>query len=336
MTSINTMIKYEDLDRALVEYKLDLFRYDAYTTKELMKRVTEANPIIKGLIFSINSETTEKEIKRIISEVKKISNDMFEKAYGEMSSEWKPFYQVANELETSIYNTWAQTTAFKKAVDISSIKPVINGISFDNWWKRTKESHNWRLEKLARNIAVGAILPADINKNYRSAIKETRRNVTSLARTGNAYIANKAREALEKRNADIIEYKQHFSTLDGRTTDICMARDQLKWTLSNEPIGHSFEFIMPPLHFGCRSLVRLIIKPDVKVFGTRASEFGQVEGAIDYNDWLKRQSVAYQNKRLGKKRADLFRSGAITVRDLVNQDGRSLTLKQLKDLYSVL
>jgi hypothetical protein len=45
---------------------------------------------------------------------------------------------------------------------------------------------------------------------------------------------------------------------------------------------------------------------------------------------LKRKGVEYQNEVLGVGRADLWRAGKITLRDLVSGSGNPLTLDQLR------
>lgn len=332
---MNTMISYTELDRMLVEYKIDLFRFDSHVNRELMRVITENNPKIKALILSINKKTTKAEVNRIVREIKGVSKEMFLEAYGKLHTEWNGLYTVSNAIEVAIYNEFSRSKLFK-ATNTSMKLPEIDGISFDEWWKRTESAHNWRLEKLSKGLRAGTIPEENYAGIYQKAIRQTRQNVKNLVRTSNAVIAGESRDRMEKENSDLFEYKQHLSTLDGRTTPICRARDLLMWDLNNEPIGHNFEFLQPPLHFGCRSIIRLIVKGRNKRFSTRASQFGQVDETLDYNSWLKQQSPTYQNKILGKARAELFRSGNITVRDLVNQDGRALTLEQLKAKYNVI
>lgn len=63
---------------------------------------------------------------------------------------------------------------------------------------------------------------------------------------------------------------------------------------------------------------------------TRASMDGQVAQDTTFESWLKRQSIERQEASLGKEKAALWRAGKITLRDLLDQDGRPLTLEQLK------
>lgn len=93
----------------------------------------------------------------------------------------------------------------------------------------------------------------------------------------------------------------------------------------------------------CRSTTAPLFKEDVKVKGdklikqdldgTRASIDGQVSADLTYNDWLKRQTKAFQVDVLGKQKAELFRKGGLTMNQFVNDKGQELTLDQLQAKY---
>lgn len=58
----------------------------------------------------------------------------------------------------------------------------------------------------------------------------------------------------------------------------------------------------------------------------------QVKGNTSYESWLRRQSVAFQVEVLGVARAKLFREGKISIGRFVDEQGRTLTLDQLRKL----
>lgn len=64
--------------------------------------------------------------------------------------------------------------------------------------------------------------------------------------------------------------------------------------------------------------------------GTRASDLGPVPADMSFDAFLKRHDKEYQDELLGKGKADLWRSGKISLRDLISQDGRPMTLKDLR------
>ena len=81
-----------------------------------------------------------------------------------------------------------------------------------------------------------------------------------------------------------------------------------------------------------KSFRELGIDIDEPAPSTRASDEGPISANITFDDFLKRKTVDEQDEMLGKGRAELFRAGKITLRDLLDQSGNPLTLKQLKAL----
>lgn len=122
----------------------------------------------------------------------------------------------------------------------------------------------------------------------------------------------------------------------------CAALDHAAWDLDGKPIEKTtVSFMAPPIHFGDRCVLTPIPKtfrdmgldiPEPDNAGQRASSEGPVAGNTTFNAFLKRQSPAFVEQVLGKKRADLFRAGKITVKDLISGAGRELSLDELQTL----
>lgn len=166
---------------------------------------------------------------------------------------------------------------------------------------------------------------------YKDGILEiTRRQAEATVRTAVAHTAQVAREEVFKRNSRLIKAVQWVSTLDGRTSAICRARDGQTYPLDKGP--------RPPAHPNCRSSVVPVVKSwkelgiDLKQAksGTRASMNGQVADDLDYSGWLRKQPVEFQEDVLGARKARLFRDGGLTMDRFVNHAGREYTLDELK------
>jgi SPP1 gp7 family putative phage head morphogenesis protein len=175
--------------------------------------------------------------------------------------------------------------------------------------------------------------------NYQDGVMAiARSNAEALVRTSVQSVANQAHLATYRANGDVIEALVHVSTLDSRTTLICVARSGKQWTLDGEPIGHKVPFMPPPCHWRCRST----LVPRTKSFrdlgvdapeippGTRSSMDGQVPADIDFSDWLKTKTKEFQDDLLGKGKAQLWRDGNIGLADLLDFRGEPLTLEELK------
>jgi len=58
---------------------------------------------------------------------------------------------------------------------------------------------------------------------------------------------------------------------------------------------------------------------------------GRVPAKVTYNEWLKGQSVEFQNDVLGPTRGKLFRKGGMSLKKFVDKKGATITLDQLAD-----
>jgi hypothetical protein len=170
-----------------------------------------------------------------------------------------------------------------------------------------------------------------------------RANAASLVQTSVQTVANDARLATFKENSDLIKGVKQISTLDSHTSLICIAYSGGEWDLDGNPInGTTLPFNGgPPRHFNCRSVLVPITKTfrelgipiDEPQPTTRASTDGPVSAKTTFDDFLKRKGQAFQDEVLGKGRADLWRTGKMTLSQLVNGEGNPLTLEELRSKY---
>ena len=125
-----------------------------------------------------------------------------------------------------------------------------------------------------------------------------------------------------------------MSTLDGRTSFVCQGLDGKTFAVG--------EGRYPPAHFSCRSLrIPLVDQryaiPGIKGKRSARDESGtvsQISSETTYNSWLKKQSSTFQDEVLGEERARLFRGG-MNVDKFTDDNGRTLTLAELKSLDSI-
>ena len=176
----------------------------------------------------------------------------------------------------------------------------------------------------------------------RGFMQVSRNHAESLVRSATQAVASEAKNEVYKANADILKGVAWSATLDNRTTFECGARDGLLYdAVTHEPIGHNLPWGGGPgnLHWGCRSTSYPVTKSfrelgidvDEVPPGTRSSMDGQLPQDTRFEDWLERQSKARQEEVLGAGRAELWRDGKISFRDLLDQNGRPLTLEQLRE-----
>ena len=177
-------------------------------------------------------------------------------------------------------------------------------------------------------------------QNYRDGLLQADyRNAEAIVRTAVGHTASYARQKFYESNEDLISELRWVSTLDNRTTELCMVRDGLHYTADEDhkPIGHKVPWAGGPgrLHWNCRSTSVPVVK-GWKKLGIelpaleRASMDGATPGDQTYAEWLAKQPASRQDEILGPTRGKLLRVGKLTVDRFSDDKGRWLTLDQLR------
>lgn len=227
---------------------------------------------------------------------------------------------------------------------------LVQGATIGDWFSRLTNTLRFDIE---RAVKVGVSL-GQTNKQIADniigsgdkgpqPIAKARRDAMAITRTAVQTVANDARMSFYGANPDYIKALQWVSTLDSRTSDICIARSGKTWSFpSMEPIGHSIPWNGgPPAHWACRSTVIPVLKT-LREMGidrdnfqqtTRASMDGQVAADLTFDQFLKGKPKEFADRMLGKGRAELWREGKITLSELLNQKGQPLTLTELAAKY---
>lgn len=205
--------------------------------------------------------------------------------------------------------------------------------------------------------------------NYADGILSmTRRDAQAIVRTAVNHVSNTARNYVWDANSDVIQARIWTSTLDGRTSAVCRARDGHGAPVGDNPLPEGVPPLTPanakpPAHINCRSVMVAYIdgvgllgnRPtvaDTRTRDKREIDFraeakaqgksiqdvrkewaernvGRVPAATTYQDFLGRQSAAFQDEVLGKTKGVLFRKGGLNVDQFVDRNGTELTLDQL-------
>lgn len=187
---------------------------------------------------------------------------------------------------------------------------------------------------LSREIRIGIAeseTTQQIMRRVRGRLKTSRRHANAIIRTAVNHVANQSRNEVAKRNSDIVKSVQWLSTLDGRTSAVCRARDKRVYPVDSGP--------RPPAHIACRSTITYVLKswrelglPNTP--STRASMNGQVAGDVSYGPWLRKQPRSFVLDTLGKKKGQLFLNGDLPIDRFIDRAGGELTLDQLKSRES--
>jgi len=229
---------------------------------------------------------------------------------------------------------------------------VVQGAVLTEWWRRqSNRLQQDFLDQIRLSLEAGESTAQATTRIVGGTIggvpvpgimKTARRRAESLVRTAINEIVTQTRLNTLQDMDDVVKAVQQISTLDSRTSDICIAYSGLVWDIVDfEPIGHNLPFNDgPPRHFNCRSSLVPVLKSFDEMgidatevpLGTRASMDGEVPGDITFEKWLQGKGVTFQNNLLGPTRAELWRNGDITLTQLVDMRGNPMTLDQLEEV----
>lgn len=228
---------------------------------------------------------------------------------------------------------------------------LIEGATIGDWFSRLQTQTRFNLARAVRlgvslgetNAQIAKRIISDSEKGP-EVLAQTRRDAMAIVRTSVQTVSNEVRQAAYQENEGVVKGVQWVSTLDGRTSYICIARSGLQWTLPDyKPKGHKIPWGGgPPAHWNCRSTTIPVLKSleemgvnsDEVLPAMRSSMDGRVAADLTFADFLKGKSPEFADEMLGKGRAQLWRDGKITLSQLLDQRGNPLTLAQLRERYA--
>jgi len=324
----------------------------------IARRVDRLGPAAKQTFAS-------KRLQAILKDVREQNTELMRALHNETSKELKGLAKQEAEIASRRINeaVGVDLNNFRVAPETLNTlvsKQAVGGKTLRQWFTRLGADRLGRLESAVNLGVIEGDTLGQITRRFREAENVTRRSAETMVRTHVNHVANQSRGELYKANADIVEQLRWTSTLDGRTSPICRARDGKTYDLDDGP--------RPPAHPNCRSIMTPVLKSweelakpgalkqgrgagDIdRVFqknlkkqgfskseikgikrNTRASMNGQVPNDLTYDDWLRRQPKAFQNETLGKTKAKLLRDGNLKLDKFVdNTTGRAFTLDELR------
>jgi SPP1 gp7 family putative phage head morphogenesis protein len=330
---------------ALIAKSIDLMRL---SVGERIKALALLEQMRRELIAKLASDKLTELGKRRTQQLLTQSSDVIDSYYAKINAGLdKTLSGLATHesaATTKIIADTGLTATIPTQTAIASVvsDALIQGAPSKDWWAKQSEQTRFNFAQQVRQGVAQGETNQQIISRVSAIMDVRRRDAASLVQTSVQTIANDSRLATFRLNSDVVKGVRQLSTLDGHTSDICIARSGAEWDLDGNPInGNDLPFENPPIHFGCRSVLVPITKtfrelgldiPEVPQ-GTRASDEGQIKASTTFTEFLSGKSKEYQDDLLGKGRAELWRDGKITLRDLLDQRGRPLTLKQLQDKH---
>ncbi|MYN42728.1 hypothetical protein GTP55_25625 [Duganella sp. FT109W] len=309
---------------------------------DLMAQLNEALADVDADSFKVQR------LDKLLASVREVNTQAYAALYGGMTDELQAYVEYEGQFQYDLYRsvvpaTFSIASVVPEQVYAAAMAQPMQGRLLKEWASNLGAN---RLQRIKDTIAVGYTqgkTTADIVReirgtkalNYADGLLDTsRRQVDAVVRTALSHTAQITRTRFVKENEDILGDEMWVSTLDGKTSPECRARDHLLYTkVDHKPVGHSVPWRSGPgrLHWCCRSTSIALLKGQKSLYGSRAAAGGPVDANLSYADWLKQQSPEVQDQVLGKTRGDKYRAGGKDETMFTNDKGRMLTLKQMAE-----
>jgi hypothetical protein len=317
----------------------------SYTSKERMR----------GFIYGFTEMLDQTALLPIEPAVAPVFNSLMVGTVAQAAGE------INSILKIPLISTTAPPSFYAKVADKALIEgqPLFDYERRDgspSWWLSLRQATR---DKFARSIRQSLVIGESTKQATKRLLGHSRnglpfggdlgtarRHAETLARTGIHAVTNATRSTLYEENQDVIEGVQSLATLDSRTTILCRSYEGLKWRLPDyTPMGNHGKAYRPcPRHMRCRS-VHMPVLLGLKEIDRKAREMGleitepvrasadgpRVRKDATMNGWLRSKSEDDQNQMLGKRRAELWRAGKVSLRDLVDSQGEVIPVGKLEE-----
>lgn len=328
-------------------------RYANHVAREVVKLLGQSDARIMARLKAMPEGYTKARADAVIAAIREITRVAYSKTARMLRKEMIGLALAERDFTLSALRAAYPIRVSWTAPTVTSLRTIVRSQPFQgrvlSRW--ASELARTKVQRVTQAVRIGWVegqpVP-ELARNVRALLDIDRRGAEAVARTAVSFVANASRDALYQQNDAIIKAVRWTSTLDGRTTPICIARDGEEYPPNSGP--------RPPAHFGCRSTTvpitkswaelglsgadpeRPVSRPFVsdtrKVANIPKSERDALIGRVEdttYPEWLADQSREFQNDVLGRERAEIFRRGNLPIDRFVNDKGSWLNLEQLRE-----
>lgn len=309
-----------------VKHRIALSRYSTATVRKVIALLNRTDrDMVERILRADNEGRDPVQLERLLEEVRALQSDGWTVLRGRLNEDVAALAD-AERLFTERMVHFGQRSAglatVTNAPTTAQVVAAVNARPFQGrylrgWLDEAEAGAAKRVrETLRQGFVEGRSVTALVREirgtralQYKDGVLEiSRRGAEAMVRTALTHTAAVAsKETYAALGVDQVRF---IATLDARTTITCGALHNTVHPLESFP--------WPPRHVNCRSTTAPVIKglPPIE--------------APSYADWLKRQPVEVQNEVLGVRKAQLFRSGKLTLDRFVDSKGKVLTLEELK------
>lgn len=323
-----------------------LLRHQASFRAEIDRYLDKLGKAVAANIISIGPSEPAREyyrrqrVEQLIEVVSGTVSDAYKGIHGVSLKEMSGLAQVeALYLMTAVNELLdrnLQNIALSAGEATSLVnRSLISGAVLGDWWDDQSRTFQDRFAQEMRMGILGGETENDLIHRVRGSaalgfqdglMEMSRRKAKILIRGASSAVTRDTRIKSVLDNPTVFQGIQQVSVLDGRTSPTCISYAGKAWELPGyKPVGHSLPYNGgTPRHPNCRSTEIPVIREE---FG------GEPADDIGFDDFIATQPASTLDELLGKGRAQLYREKKITLSDLVDQNGRPLTLAQLREIH---
>lgn len=332
----------------LLTLTLDLNRLDARTKGKVTRVLKSAERELALRLSGDNlTEFNRARLNLLLKDSQAVLNDYYGKIDNELNKVLQPMSEIVAKdtvraLEDHLPANMEAHLPPENILKTIAKDTLVLGSPTSEWWDKQSKDVIFRYKGAVRQGVTLGETNQQIVRRVKDVMRIATRNARSLVQTSVSSISNESRRATFRQNSDVVKGQKWISALDGNVCEMCMARADKEWELNGTPIGHSVPFSIPPIHYNDRCIMTAITKtfaelgfPDIPEPrpGQRASVSGPVDANTTLDDFFKTKGKAWQEETMGKGRAELWRDGKINLENLINGEGRPLTIDELRRKY---
>lgn len=226
--------------------------------------------------FTANQE---KRLQAIFADVALVREAAWKQVTGEATKSMEELALIEADVELKTIENASPVVLLLVGVEVSQLRAVavsrpFHGRLLGEWFQSLEQADRQRLEQAIRlGLSLGESLDTIVRRvvgtrarGYKDgAMTMSRRNAEAVVRTAINHTSNAAREEVWSRNADILAGLRWSSTLDGRTSAVCRARDGHVTPVGEGPVPTGMPPLSPPgarppAHVNCRSTMVPILR----------------------------------------------------------------------------
>ena len=350
----------EWLQSEAIRHQVDLSRYSNAVVRKVIATLNRSDKRLAAELLEVvennwRGSFSAERLELLLKSIKALNVDAFTAAEKALAEELRQFveYELAYQQRALVTALPVQVSFASVSLDqvySSAMNRPFQGVLLAGIWSELSDA---RMRLIRRAIAQGFVESQTTDQIVRALmgtrargyadglVNRSRREVQAVVRTALGHFAGVTQDRVMAANSDIIKAVKWSATLDNRTSPQCRIRDGLLYTPEDhKPMGHKVPWGAGPgrLHWNCRSAQvpvtkswrELGVNMDDVPEGTRSSMDGQVPRSMTYLQWLQGQSAQRQDEVLGPVRGGLFRQGNLPLADMYTDNGRWLTLDQLR------